>query len=92
MKDKELNGAKSYTPDTKFEFTQKRSGKLWNLIMLDKVCGENPTLQEISIYDRAYLLRQRNFGPKTMAELDAILQIAGLEIANEENETINYLD
>lgn len=79
---KELNGAKCYTPGTRFEFVQERSGKLWNLIMLDKVCGENPTLQEISIYDRAYLLSHRNFGPKTMQELDAILAIAGLEISN----------
>lgn len=86
---KEINGAKCYTPGTRFEFVQKCSRKLWNLIMLDKVCGENPTLQEISIYNRAYLLQQRNFGAKTMLELQGILEIAGLEIS--ENSPIHIL-
>lgn len=81
MKDKELNGAKCYTPETKFEFVQKCSRKLWNFLYEDEMCGENPTLQQIAIHNRQFFLRQRNFGPKTMQELDAILAIAGLTIS-----------
>ena len=92
MKDKELNGAKCYTPDTKFEFTQKCSRKLWNFIIEDAICGENPTLQQIAIHTLDYFRNIRNFGEVTLLELQGILEIAGLEIANEENETINYLD
>ena len=80
---KELNGAKCYTPDTSFEFVQKCSRKLWNFIIEDEICGENPTLQQVSIYNRQHFTQIRNFGEKTMLELDKLLAIAGLEITND---------
>ena len=80
---KELNGAKCYTPLTKFQNTQKYSQRLWNFLYEDKICGNDPTLQQIAIHNRLFFISLRNFGPKTMKELDELLAIAGLEISND---------
>ncbi len=86
MKEKEINGAKRYTPATKFENIEKCTRKLWNFIVIDKICGHCPTLQEISIYNQSHFTKQRNFGAKTLIELQKILEIAGLEITNEQED------
>ncbi len=79
---KELNAAKCYTPNTKIEDVEQISMRLWKLLLTQELCGKQPTLQKISEYKRFHFVKN-NFGVKAMVELDAILAVAGLEIAND---------